>query len=148
MSSTTSANIEKLVIHRTYKAPASRVYAAWTQADLLKQWFRPEDAFLSEAHLDVRVGGTYGITFQTPNGSLKVGGTFREVREGERLVFTWRWEEDTPEEEYDTLVTLDFREHNGETDFTLTHENFAKEESRENHSRGWNSALDKLPAFL
>ena len=42
-----------------------------------------------------------------------VRGTYREVRPPERLVMTWRWEEDKPEDEHDTLLTLEFNELDG-----------------------------------
>lgn len=75
---------------------------------------------------------------------LVVRGTYREVQPGKRLSMTWRWEEDTPQEEYDTLLTLDFAAHGTGTELTLTHEQFATDQSRTNHEGGWTTVMDRM----
>jgi uncharacterized protein YndB with AHSA1/START domain len=77
-----------------------------------------------------------------------VGGTYREVSPPERLVMTWRWEEDKPEDEHDTLLTLEFNEHDGGTELILTHEQFASAESRDSHQEGWTQIMEQLGATL
>jgi uncharacterized protein YndB with AHSA1/START domain len=84
-----------------------------------------------------------------PDGErLNVGGTYREVRPTERLCMTWRWEEDNPEDEYDTLLTLEFNELDGGTELILTHEQFASAESRDRHEEGWTQIVDQLAPVL
>jgi len=46
------------------------------------------------------------------------------------------------------FVTVEFRHHPQSTELRLTHERLPSKESRDNHARGWNSALDKLEHFL
>ena len=48
---------------------------------------------------------------------------------------TWRWEEDKPEDEHDTLLTLEFNEVDDGTELVLTHERFASVESRDSHAK-------------
>ncbi|MDQ2871592.1 MAG: SRPBCC domain-containing protein, partial [Candidatus Eremiobacteraeota bacterium] len=57
---------------------------------------------------------------------------------------TWKWDEDAPEEEHETLLTLDFTPHGNGTELTLTHELLASEESRSNHEHGWSTVIDKM----
>lgn len=99
--------------------------------------------------MDVRTGGSYNIVMLMANGERwNVGGTYREVRPPERLVMTWRWEEDKPEDEHDTLLTLEFNEHAGGTELILTHELFASEASRDSHQDGWTKIMEQLAATL
>jgi uncharacterized protein YndB with AHSA1/START domain len=91
-----------LTVERTYRVPPQRVWQAWTQAEALKQWFAPNDAFKVEViEADVRVGGRYRIKMNAPDGEVHdVSGVYREVVPNERLVFTWAWRT-TPERDGD-----------------------------------------------
>jgi uncharacterized protein YndB with AHSA1/START domain len=60
---------------------------------------------------------------------------------------TWRWEEDKPEDEHDTLLTLEFRDLDGGTELVLTHEQFASEDSRDGHQKGWTAIMERLAAL-
>lgn len=140
-----STIIPALVIRRTLKASPQRVYEAWTQPDLAKQFMCPEDVTIPEATFDVRVGGAYRIVMKKPDGEeLVVRGIYRDVQPGKRLEMNWTWEEDRPEDEQDTLLVLEFAPHGTGTELTLTQTQFLKAESRTNHEGGWNSILDKM----
>jgi uncharacterized protein YndB with AHSA1/START domain len=144
-----TTTVPALVLRRVYRAPRERVFDAWTKPEIAMTFLGPGDVTVPELHMDVRPGGTYGITMLMPDGErMLVGGTYREVRRPERLSMTWRWEEDDPSLEYDTLLTLEFNEVDGGTELVLTHEQFARAESRENHSRGWSQIFDQLEGAL
>ncbi|MDE2573344.1 MAG: SRPBCC domain-containing protein [bacterium] len=149
MTDTKAAASHRLVMRRTFKASRARVFAAWTTPEVLKSWLAPGDLTAPEATLDVRVGGTYRITMEQPDGErFAVGGVYREIREPERLSFTFRWEGDEPSPQGDTLVTLDFYDRGAETELVLTHENFADEGSRDRHEHGWTGSFEKLASVL
>jgi len=81
---------------------------------------------------------------RTPDGERHdVGGEYRELVPGRKLVFTWAWRT-TPERQ--SLVTLTLAAAGEDTELTLLHENFFDEPARDNHQRGWTGALDKLVA--
>ena len=66
-----------LTITRRLRASPPKVYAAWTNAENLIQWFAAQAKPGSiEADLDVRVGGSYRISFVSrDNGEYhEVGG--------------------------------------------------------------------------
>jgi uncharacterized protein YndB with AHSA1/START domain len=145
----TPAIVPALVLRRTYAAPRQRVFDAWTNPELAMKFFGPGDVTVPEMEMDVRTGGTYRIVMLMPDGErMNVGGTYREVRAPERLSMTWRWEEDDPADEFDTLLTLDFNEVAGGTELVLTHEQLASVESRDRHADGWGKILDQLEATL
>ncbi|MDP9018316.1 MAG: SRPBCC domain-containing protein [Candidatus Eremiobacteraeota bacterium] len=145
MSNTTANTGERLVIRRTYNAKRERVWKAWTNAEEMVLWASPDGMSVPELEADIRVGGTYRLTMMQPSGEKYIAkGVYREVTPPEKLAYTWTWEEDTPEEEHETLLTIEFRDLGEQTELILTHENLASAQSRDNHTRGWNQWLDKL----
>ena len=139
------AAVPALVLRRTYRAPRQRVFDAWTKPHIAAAFLGPGGATVPEIEMDVREGGTYRIVMLKPDGErLPVSGTYRDVRAPERLSMTWRWEEDDPAEEYDSLLTLEFNEVAGGTELVLTHEQLASVESRDRHTEGWGMILDQL----
>ncbi len=88
-----------------------------------------------------------------PSGKVwKLLAEYREVRRPERLIFTWRWENDPALGE--TLVTVEFRRL-GNSNFTevkLRHEDFPTAQTCKSHEDGWIGCfitLDReLPAIL
>lgn len=141
--------IPALVIRRVYDAAPERVFDAWTSPELAKQFLGPNDVVAEEVRMDVRTGGTYRIVMLMKDGERwAVGGVYRDVRRPSRLQMTWRWEEEDPSDEYDTLLTLEFKPHENGTELILTHEQFASEESRQSHAHGWEAILEALSAVL
>lgn len=136
----------RLVIRRKFAAPRERVFAAWTKPEQMRQWAGPGEIKAGDVEADLRSGGAYRIAMLLPDGdTYVVRGTYREVRAPEFLSYTWKWEEDKPEDEVETLVSVEFNDLGGaETEVVLTHEQFASEESRDNHEKGWNGAFEKL----
>ena len=136
-----------LTLTRHVKAPAERVFQAWTSGEALKRWFGPSDSMIvSVADIDVEVGGRYRIVMQEPGGEAhRVGGVYREIVPNERLVFTWAWES-TPERE--SIVTVALRPVDGGTELTLTHVQFFDEAARDRHAHGWTGSLERLARHL
>jgi uncharacterized protein YndB with AHSA1/START domain len=137
--------VPALVIRREYSAPPARIYEAWTNPQLAKQFLCPDGARVGDVSMDVRVGGAYRIAMLRPDSEPYVAyGTYREVAPNARLSMTWTWQEDTPQEEHETLLTLEFKPHGSGTEFILTHERLASVESRERHTHGWESMLQNF----
>jgi uncharacterized protein YndB with AHSA1/START domain len=79
-----------LVLERTVPVPPDKVWAAWTQPDLLMQWFCPLPYRTVECEIDLRPGGRFVTVMQTPEGErMDAGeGCYLEVVENRRLVWT------------------------------------------------------------
>jgi uncharacterized protein YndB with AHSA1/START domain len=132
-------------IKRFVKAPRDRVYAAWTDPAQLKKWFGPENVQTREIVAEARVGGTFRWDLIDSDGDeLTMRGEFRELKSNEKVVFTWQWQDNEDWENHISIVTVDLKDAAGGTDLRLTHEQLPNEDSRDGHTRGWNSALDKL----
>jgi uncharacterized protein YndB with AHSA1/START domain len=138
-----------LTITRRLRASPQKVYAAWTSAENLIQWFATGQAKPGSiaADLDVRVGGRYRISYTDDKSGEyhEVGGLYREAVPNERLQFTWAWHS-TPERE--SLVTVELKPDALGTLMIFHHEQFADQAARDNHERGWNILLDVLEQVL
>jgi len=138
-----------LEIKRFIKAPRDRVYAAWTDPAQLRQWFGPENTQTHDLIADARVGGKFRWDLSNAEGEkMTCRGEYRELQLGKKIVFTWRWDDDETWENHTSIVTVELSDRDGGTELRLTHEQLPSEESRDGHTRGWNSALDKLEKFF
>jgi uncharacterized protein YndB with AHSA1/START domain len=146
---TANATVPALVLRRTYSATAQRLFDAWTHPETAARFLGPGEITIPEIEMNVRPGGTYRIVMLLPDGERYIArGTYRDVRPPERLSMTWRWEEDDPADERDTLLTLEFNAVPGGTELILTHEQLRSVESRDRHAHGWEQILEQLPAVL
>jgi uncharacterized protein YndB with AHSA1/START domain len=137
-----------LALQRHYPVAPEKVWRAWTDAEAVKRWWGPGPGEpVSLAELDVRVGGRFRIVFGGPDGKMhECAGVYKEVVPNRKLVFTWHWPNSTPERV--SVVTIIFKEVNGETDLLFNHEQLFDEKARDDHQRGWSASLDKLATFF
>jgi uncharacterized protein YndB with AHSA1/START domain len=78
-----------LVLERTIATAPERVWAAWTDPELLVQWFTPAPWKTVAADLDVRPGGRCSTTMESPEGErFPSTGCYLQVDPGRLLVFT------------------------------------------------------------
>ena len=145
-----------LILKRTLNAPQERAFNAWTSAEHIQQWMQPEPGMVVPlASIDLQVGGKYRIQMKTPDGEFFTAvGVFQEVKEPERLVYTWDWEKDGSGAEFGevegkpSLITVEFLKRGERTEMVLTHSRFATVESRDNHARGWVKLVESFAGFL
>ena len=138
-----------LEIKRFIRAPRDRVYAAWSDPAQLKKWFGPENVKTRNLIADVRVGGQFRWDCTDPEGKeVTISGEYRELQPDKKIVFTWRLEDNEDWKNHSSIVTVEFFDRQGGTEIRLTHENLPSEPSRDAHTEGWNSALDKLEKCL
>lgn len=140
------SNTKSLTLTRVLPASRDRVFRAWTEESLIKQWFCPGDMTVPVAELDVREGGHYRVVMRNAGGEThSPSGSYEKVVPNEQLVFSWKW----ADSELVTRVTVDFRTINeNATELTLTHEGFPETELRDRHTQGWEGCLAKLPRVV
>ena len=139
----------RLEIRRVINAPRNRVYAAWTDPAQLKEWFGPENVRTRNLVADARVGGQFRWDITNSEGEeMTMRGEYRELQPNKKIVFTWQWEDDETWQNHMSIVTVELSDCDAGTELRLTHEQLPNEESRDSHTQGWNSALDKLEKFF
>lgn len=84
---------DELTIERIFNAPKELVWNAWTDPELVKQWWGPEHFTAPSIKIDLRVGGQYIFAMHGPEGSgwdkdMYSAGFFKEVVPNEKLVLT------------------------------------------------------------
>jgi uncharacterized protein YndB with AHSA1/START domain len=85
---TRSTPLNEVVISRTFDAPRSLVFKAWTEPERLARWWGPQGCEIEVAKLDLRPGGVFHYAMQMGNAP-RIWGIFqyREIVPPERLVF-------------------------------------------------------------
>jgi uncharacterized protein YndB with AHSA1/START domain len=149
MNEANAATAQAVVLRRTFKAPRSRVFDAWTKPELLREWFGPEGMTAPEVAVDLREGGKFRIVIVDSDGDRNIAaGTFTKIRRPEGLAFTWCWESNDPPDIYDTHITIDFIERGDDTEMVFKHEGFRTVESRDGHDSGWTTSFNKLANLI
>ena len=137
-----------LELDRTLPAARSRVFEAFTDPAQLASWWGPEGFRIPNVRFEPRVGESYRIEMQPPEGdAFYLAGEFRAVDPLKRLAFTFRWEEPDPDD-VENLVELAFRGGGETTHLALVQGPFRTEARRALHDGGWTDSLDKLEALL
>ena len=124
------------------------MFRALTDPPELAKWWGPHAFTIPRLELDLRVGGSYRIAMQPPEGDLfYLQGEFREVDPLRRLAYTFCWENPDPDD-VETIATLSLRDLGGSTELTLNQGAFATEPRRALHEQGWTDAFEKLRGLM
>lgn len=95
-------------LHRVLRAPAERVFRAFTDADAMAKWLPPEGFTARVDHLDPRVGGTFRMAFTnfTTGNGHSFGGEYLEIETNRKLRYTDKFDDPGLPGEMITTVTL------------------------------------------
>jgi uncharacterized protein YndB with AHSA1/START domain len=78
-----------LVLERTIDVAPELVWRAWTDPELIVQWFTPKPWSTTSCEIDVQPGGRFNTTMRSPEGDeFPNVGCVLAVEEGRTLVFT------------------------------------------------------------
>ncbi len=150
-----------LVLERTIAVAPERVWEAWTEPDLIVRWFTPAPWKTVACEIDLRPGGRFNTTMESPEGDrYPNSGCFVDIEPGRRLVFT-------------SVLTEDFRPtspSNGADDLAFTgmitiepdgdggtryiaiamhpDADTCRRHSEMGFHDGWGAALDQLVALM
>ncbi len=127
----------KLVVTRTFNAPAQIVYDAWTKPEIFKAWWAPKSMGvpLLSCEMDARTGGTYRLEFgKDAEHTFAFFGKYIEVKSNLRLVWT------NAETEQGAITTVTFEEKGGKTLLVL-HELYPSKEELDNSIIGMEDAM-------
>ena len=148
------ASDRELVLTRLIDAPREKLFRAWTEPELMKQWFAPLPWTTPVIETDVRPGGSSLIVMRGPDGTeFPNPGVYLEVVKNERLVFTdaytKAWE---PSEKPFFTGIITFEDEGGKTRYTARarHWTVADREAHEKMGfhEGWGQCADQLAALV
>lgn len=156
MTSTAVDNSDSrdLVITRVLRAPRSALWRAWSEPDLLKQWWCPKPWTTEVRAFDLQAGGAFHTFMRGPDGeSSDNPGIFLEVVPQSRLVFTSMltagWRPAKPWLGFTAVITL---ADEGEGCSYTARVMHPDDETREQHEtlgffEGWNLVITQLDEF-
>ncbi len=131
---------EPVVITRDYDAPPARVFAGWTNVDLLTQWFGCATDMLWDVHeWDARPGGAIHVSLDFETGPYVVKGRFIEVDEPNRIRYEW---------EGDQVVTVTIQANGKGSRMTLEHAGLPSNDLCEIVTDGWSASTTQILAVL
>ena len=85
----TSNMNRELFISRVINAPPEKLFRAWTEPDLIVQWFTPAPWKTVKAETDLRPGGASLIVMRGPDGNeFPNRGVYLEIIKNKKIVFT------------------------------------------------------------
>ncbi|MEH3111267.1 MAG: SRPBCC family protein [Agrobacterium cavarae] len=153
MSSETARH--ELVLMREIDAPREKIFRAWTDPELLKQWFCPKPWGVSHAELDVRTGGSSVIVMTGPNGEVVDNrGVYLEVVPNEKIVFTDAFKTAwvPSEKPFMTGIVLLEPLGDGKTKYTAIARHWTEEDKKTHEAmgfhEGWGAATDQLTELV
>lgn len=117
-TSVTLPSDTEIAMSRSFDAPASLVWKAFTTPELLRRWLLGPDGWdMPICEVDLRVGGKWRYGWAQPDGSgaFEMHGEYTEVTPHSRIVNTEIFEDNPP-----AVSTVEFVEVDGQTTMTTT----------------------------
>jgi uncharacterized protein YndB with AHSA1/START domain len=142
----------ELILTRVLDAPRALVFKAWTDPKHLAQWWGPNGFTNPVCEVDLRPGGALLIHMHGFGVTYPMKGTFHEIVEPERLVFTASAVDDAGTAYLEVLNTVTFAERDGKTTLTLTARVVktgpGATDALAGMDEGWNQSLDRLATHV
>jgi uncharacterized protein YndB with AHSA1/START domain len=135
-------------LHRVLRAPAARVYNAFTDKSALERWLPPY-GFVGTIHeFDVKVGGGYRMLFTnfSSGGSHSFRVTFTELVPGERIRQTDQFDDHHLPGEM--LVAIDLTTVSCGTSLNIVQEGIPSVIPEEMCYLGWQESLEQLARLV
>ncbi|HYJ38045.1 MAG TPA: SRPBCC domain-containing protein [Chitinophagaceae bacterium] len=138
--------INEIRLERIFDAEVELLWNAWTDPSILKRWFGSDpNGTVEEIEMDLRVGGSYKITFKDSDQSVHTcKGKFLSIAVHNILKYSWEWES---EPGHISELTVSFHALGEKSKIVLEHKNL-NPASRHAYAQGWNGGLDKIERVL
>jgi len=133
-----------LRICRRFKASPEQLFEAWTNADILNEWFFPKAAWQCFMMNDLRLNGVFHCEMTNEDGLIHTfEGHYRQIEAPTVLAFSW-----TSLIIDQSMVRLQFVSQGDITELILTHDGLGDSETTQLHVIGWTGCLDQLERYL
>ena len=152
--SNVNAELNDLIISRILRAPRDKLWRAWTEPDLLKEWWCPKPWTTQVRAFELRPGGAFHTFMQGPDGDTSDNpGCFLEIVPQTSIVFTTAltagWRPGTPWLSLTAIISMADEADGTRYIATVMHPDKATLDRHEQLGffQGWNTCIDQLEAF-
>jgi len=143
-----------LVISRLVRAPRAKLWRAWTDPRLLKEWWCPKPWTTEVRAFELRPGGAFHTFMRGPDGNTSDNpGCFLEIVPQQKIVMTSMllggWRPATPWLGMTAVITMADEGDGTRYVATVMHPDTATRSRHEEMGffQGWNTCIDQLEAF-
>jgi len=138
---------------RVFDAPRRLVFQVWTDPKHVAQWWGPRGFSNPRCEWEARTGGAIHIDMRGPDGRIyPMTGTFQEVLEPERLVFTSSALDEAGHPLFEVETTVTFAERGGKTSLTMqarvVKSTAGAMQYIQGMEAGWTQSLERLEAYV
>jgi uncharacterized protein YndB with AHSA1/START domain len=138
-----------LRLSRVLHARRETVFKAWSSAEHVKRWFSPETFTVSDAAVEMHVGGRFDVCMRSPAGEEHwIRGTFVEVTPHTRLVIDMHVADSAGKALFRAYTEVDFADALGGTRMDVVQRYTLADPSMAwmvaGAPEGWRTTLDKL----
>ena len=137
-----------VTLHKVLKASPEKVYRAFTDQNAMASWLPPY-GFLNVVHqMDVKVGGTYKMSFInfTTGSKQSFGGKYLELKPNEFLKYADKFDDPNLPGEMITSVWL--TKVSAGTELKITQEGIPPMIPADMCYLGWQDSIDKLTKLV
>jgi len=135
-------------LHRVLKASPAKVYRAFTETAAIASWLPPYGFVCTVHEMNVEVGGSHKMSFQnfSTGNSHSFGGRYLELKPGESLKYTDKFDDPNLPGEMTTTVSL--RQVIGGTEIKILQAGIPEVIPVEMCYLGWQESLEKLAKLV
>jgi uncharacterized protein YndB with AHSA1/START domain len=141
-------NTNTIKLHRVLRAPPERVYKAFLDPGAMCK-FLPPNGFTCTVHsMEAKVGGSYKASFTnfSSGKSHSFGGTYKELKPGEKIRYSDRFDDPNLPGEMSCTITL--KKVMGGTELHVVQEGVPAAIPPEMCYLGWQDTLDALARLV
>lgn len=131
-------------LHRVLRTNPERIYRAFLEADAMAKWLPPYGYTCKVDHMDVRVGGTFKMSFTSfaTGHNQAFGGEYRELVPAEKISYTDKF--DNPNLPGEMLTTVTLKQVSCGTELNIVQEGIPEAIPEEMCYLGWQECLIQL----
>jgi uncharacterized protein YndB with AHSA1/START domain len=131
-------------LHRVLRTRPEKVYRAFLDADAICKWLPPYGFTCKVEHMDVRVAGTFRMSFRNFSTGLghSFGGEYRQLVPDELICYTDKF--DDPNLPGEMQVTVSLKEVSCGTEISVVQEGIPEVIPPEMCYLGWQESLAQL----
>jgi uncharacterized protein YndB with AHSA1/START domain len=135
-------------LHRVIATKPEKIFRAFVEPDAIASWLPPYGFLCTVHELDGRVGGKHRMSFRnfTTGDSHSFGGEYLELKPGERLVYTDRF--DDPGLPGEMTVTVTLKAVSVGTEMSVVQDGVPDQIPPEACYLGWQESLRKLAKLV